>query len=388
MKQLQKSDLINGEIYKANNHIGSYIFKATNDLRNIINISSSKMLFKDGNVNVKSLIFLEATPEEKHWLETCIKEDKFVSYEEAMKTFIPEYVEAIDNNHSNSEIIGTVYKTSELPKWVVEHQLKEYWKNYMFHYKPSTKKAYDAQFVIKEQLEKPKDKVLKILGTSQIIKVESSEGGVYRIGDKIRVFSDSKNPAFRNKKYLTIIGFRWNNAKTAICAITELYGTKGIGLDKIELYVKLKVKQELSLLEQAKLKYPVGTKIISTFGKKITTTTEVYCSTHEKLKDFLYVNEQPNLNIYNPNTNKWAEIVKDFVLPEKWCVKVNNEIRKRFSYYEANGYHHSIQINDTNKWSRNIKEGFTKITFKQFKKYVLKEVTVEQFLKYCEDEKI
>ena len=71
--------------------------------------------------------------------------------------------------------------------------------------------------------------------------------------------------------------------------------------------------------------------------------------------------------------NQWAEIVEDFVLPEKWCVKVNEELRNRFGYYEAYGYHHSIQINDTNKWSINIKEGFTEITFEQFKKYVLKD---------------
>ena len=39
--------------------------------------------------------FYNATPEEKHWLETCIKADQFVPYEEAMKSFIPEYVECI-----------------------------------------------------------------------------------------------------------------------------------------------------------------------------------------------------------------------------------------------------------------------------------------------------
>ena len=39
-----------------------------------------------------------ATPEEKHWLESCVKLDKFITFEEAMKTFIPEYVECIQTS--------------------------------------------------------------------------------------------------------------------------------------------------------------------------------------------------------------------------------------------------------------------------------------------------
>lgn len=116
------------------------------------------------------------------------------------------------------------------------------------------------QYVLKEQLEEPKDKVLEKegidLNIGKIIRVESSEGAIYQLNDKITVFT--KNSPNKGRK-LTIKSFRWNNAKTAICAITELYGTNGIGLDKIELYSEPVVK-ELSLLEQAKLKYPIGTK--------------------------------------------------------------------------------------------------------------------------------
>src|SRR5690349_9989428 len=101
-----------------------------------------------------------ATLEEKHWLETCIKLDKFITFEEAMKTFVPEYVECIDNEDvSDYGIIGRIYKFNSLSgdHWRVVCNLKcgnynpdsfLYFDTYQF--KPSTKEAYDAQFVVKK----------------------------------------------------------------------------------------------------------------------------------------------------------------------------------------------------------------------------------------------
>ena len=319
MKQLQKSDLKNGDIYVT----GENFLNKYNE-----NTDRSYGLDLKNNSDFKTNWFLsysdmrEATSEEKHWLETCIKENKFISYEEAMKTFIPEYVEWIDNIGSGNLGYQTkdhfkknkIFKTDvELPyhgfqtqNWIKHLEI------YANNYKPSTKEAYDAQFVVKEPkivLEEPKDKVLQridLLGKGITIgQVQCSEGGIYKIGDKITVF-DKYSP---NKgKMFTIQSFRWSNDKSKICVVTELHTPNGIGLDEIELYFEPKVK-----------------------------------------------------------------IIDDFVLPKKWCVKVNEELRNRFDYHEAYGYHHSIKINDTNKWSDKIKEGFIEITFEQFKKYVLKD---------------
>lgn len=73
---------------------------------------------------------------------------------------------------------------------------------------------------------------------------------------------------------------------------------------------------------------------------------------------------------------------KEFVLPEKWCVKVNEEIANIFYYVDAAGFHHSDRIR-TNNWSWHIETGYTEITFDQFKKYVLKETAFSLPEKWC-----
>lgn len=81
------------------------------------------------------------------------------------------------------------------------------------------------------------------------------------------------------------------------------------------------------------------------------------------------------------------EIEDNFVLPTKWCIKVteeNNVILANWRtdtckdlkqyigyylhtpYYDKNGYNNSYKM-----------DGFTEITFEQFKKYVLKEETID-----------
>ena len=408
MKQLQKSDLKVSEIYKLKAHNREYLYRIsdmrtsmtlcndgyliidTNHFNKISNISQSHDFADAKYIETKEKYeFYNATEEEKHWLETCIKADKFISYKEAMKTFIPEYYEYIGeiNLHSTEFIKGKTYKIvnknnlEALYNFINEKGIANGWSGTNWKYfKPSTKEAYDAQFVVKEPkvvLEEPKDKALAHLiqsGKTTIHSVECSEGGIYRVGDKITVFTkDSSNKG----KVFTIKGFRWNNAKTNICAITELYSKNGIGLDKIELYFEPKVKQELSLLEQAKLRYPIGTKFKVACQPHVICTVLNHNTYHFQTSEIcnLYVEEQ-NYGIKGATVyynGKWAEIVEDFVLPEKWCVEVNEELRNRFGYCEAYGYHHSIKINDTNKWSDKIKEGFIEITFEQFKKYVLKD---------------
>jgi|688.fasta_scaffold61079_2 hypothetical protein len=285
MKQLQKEDLIEGEIYKAftfNNN--KYIFKKTNHLTDCDNINSYLNIFhkKTGNFNYNIASFTEITPEEKHWLEECIKIDKFVSYEDAMKTFEPEFVlpEKWCVKNTNEKI--SEFFNSKL-KWNSKCYSHISNKNKYLHSMDSNRNnvinstiyanvAHDCiiknyteitfeqfkKYVLKEEvMETPKDKVLETSHKNNkfIKKVECSEGGIYKLGDKITVFTkDSPNKG----KIFTIKGFRWNNAKTNLCAITELHTPNGIGLDKIELYIE--PKKELSLLEQAKLRYPVNTR--------------------------------------------------------------------------------------------------------------------------------
>jgi hypothetical protein len=477
MKKIERKDLIDNEIYicfvKVLNK--KYLIKKANNFvcTNIEMSPLKNQLFHYGGFGNITNEFYEATPEEKHWLEECIKADKFISYEEAMKTFVPEYVECI------KELTGINYgKILPIKNNIV---IDGMFNNYSMkaddiynYFKPSTKEAYDAQFVVKEpefvlpekwaikntnkiisdyfnimtnshniyndsiqinkylhshnssgaklgatylysfssckirenhveitfdqfkkyvlkeELEEPKDKVLKQTtgGLSKITKVESSEGAVFELGDKITVFTkDSPNKG----KVLTIKGFRWNNAKTNICTITEVHVKNGIGLDKIELYSE-PVKKELSLIEQAKLKYPIGTKVKSLTSHICIITQQSYINLRNsdgycKNTDSIWFTASP----YSPliyRKGQWAEIVEDFKLPETWWITIENErqleIAKQYSG-KLFTFNNDLKIGSSiayciglNKILGNYKNlsNITKsrnpqITFEQFEQYVL-----------------
>ena len=326
MKQLQKSDLKEGEIYKQldYNYIFLYNKNETSDNFNDGTAISSTIprYFKRWTANGFEKNMIEATLEEKHWLKTCIKDDQFVSYEEAMKSFSPEYVEYI-NTYDTSWKFGKIYKVDEDGKVNFESGAKSFNSSHSRNptlFKTSTKEAYDAQFVVKEPefvLEEPKDKVLAHLIQSDITlihSVECSEGGVYRIGDKITVF-DKYSP---NKgKPFIIKRFRWSKDKSKICAVTELHTPNGIGLDKIELHIEPKVK----------------------------------------VKD-------------------------DFVLPEKWRLKVSEDyLDILVEWRRTLNLKHIINVSDIKSYCYIAEDGYGAkfddgckiITFEQFKKHVLKD---------------
>ncbi len=231
-------------------------------------------------------------------------------------------------------------------------------------------------------LEEPKDKVLQYCHKNpKLIKqVQCSEGGIYKLGDKIRVFNGSKNPVFRNKKYFIIQSFRWSNDKSKICAVFNSNFPNGIGLDKIELYVEPKVKQELSLLEQAKLKYPIGTKVKSLFYNSV--QGNIININFKHCGIWADLNTGKGIFLYSRKNNKWAEIIEDFKLPEKWCVQVNSENENFINSVRDRSCSVTFMTsslilpNVKNSWycdSDAKKRGFTEITFEQFKKYVLKD---------------
>lgn len=279
MKQLEKKDLKIGDIFIAGRN---YNFINKEGTR--FSIHQSKMSKQASFDNTSSFFSYEnlrhATPEEKHWLEVCIAANSFISYDEAMKTFV-QYYKIIENRITNNYNNNVIYKRNivfghyegnhriiksiEIGKHCNDSTINVLYGEIgelkvcfdIRALQPSTKEAYDAQFVVKEQLEESKDKVLEKEGVDlnigKIIRVESSEGAIYQLDDKITVFT--KNSPNKSKVF-TIKGFRWNNAKTNICAITELHGKYGIGLDKIELYSEpvVKIVEDFKLPKTWKLK--------------------------------------------------------------------------------------------------------------------------------------
>jgi hypothetical protein len=480
MKQLEKSDLIKNEVYKHQN--GNLVkYQLDGDINGRIkgsyignNVSN---FYKEATNNFTISYLKLATPEEKHWLEECIAANSFISYEEAVKTFVYKYYKIIENkissNYNNNVIYSRntifghfngdnrIIKKIEIGKHCCDSTIDVLYgeigeQKVCFDMKalqPSTKEAYDAQFVVKEpefvlpekwfirrninnfgiinryfknkfindhgpissegvigtngktwfslfdinvyteitfdqfkkyvlkkQLKEPKDKVLDYHSSgAKIKKVESSEGAIFELGDKITVFTkDSLNKG----RVLTIKDFRWNNAKTDICAITEVHAKNGIGLDKIELYSE-PVKKELSLLEQAKLKYPIGTKVKSLFYN--TVQGNIININFKSGGIWANLNTGQGIFLYSKRDNKWAEIVDDFKLPENWCVRGGlNVCEVLKSYFNSIGKNRFDWKFDNDSYvyfedTENVKnrqypgENQIEITFEQFKKYVLKD---------------
>lgn len=150
MEYIKKEELIEGEIYKSTlyNHIFKYLDKNGDN-----NITCSATHFNKDCATIGNGLnnIINATPEEKHWLNTCIQQDKFITFEEAMKSFIPEYVECLKDyftQFSKGSIYKVIKSLGNNYNMIDDEKSMNGWAKSNF--KPSTKEAYDAQFVVKE----------------------------------------------------------------------------------------------------------------------------------------------------------------------------------------------------------------------------------------------
>lgn len=203
MKQLTKKDLIEGEIYNFKRGINiSFILKWSKD-QICSNLDLTKHYYpsfhKKGIFSYHTYNIIKATPEEKHWLEECIKAYKFVSYDEAMKTFTQYYKISEDKigwNYNNNVIReeriifghyngnNRIIKTIETGKHRSDSIINILYGKIgeqevcfdMSALQPSTKEAYDAQFITSKML-------------SETLAI-NDEGCVFKIGDKVTYFED------------------------------------------------------------------------------------------------------------------------------------------------------------------------------------------------------
>ena len=356
MKKLEKNELKEGEIYtsKSNDGIELFIWKCSQNCKYIINtrlyvLNKNKKDFALFSLNSNRphgwINVFESTPEEKHWLETCISANEFVSYEEAMKTFKSEETISFKkwciatndlskiqleklSNYLNNLNNRPIYIVSEIKRWSYIGSEKG------SHLLPPTLNSiisnYNYTLINFEQFEKYvlKEETPKVVAVEECKSkfidnntVETSEGSIFVVGDKVKLFNKNTDAVFK------ITGFRWNNAKTEICAITNLHKPNGIGVDKLELYV-----ETFKLPEKWVIK--VNLQNVNIVGK--------------------WFNENSNTgnNDYNKTTvdeSKPLYNILHFPAFEYWGINKHGDIDK------------------------GIQNGYTEITFEQFKKYVLKE---------------
>jgi len=111
---IKNEDLISGKFYYSFEYAGTkdnnFIFKYENDIKeckyisDFMNKRNKRMNLKFGG-NFYNKTTRLATDKEKHHLEVCIDADKYVEYEEAMKSYIKPIEPTIQDDPELSNIL-------------------------------------------------------------------------------------------------------------------------------------------------------------------------------------------------------------------------------------------------------------------------------------------
>ena len=343
------NELKEGEIYYLETKLFKYIVKYINselfNERSLIKgLSSISILTKHYNKSYQNpgrnhVLIEEATPEQKHWLNECEKANKFISYDDAMKSFVKEFVLPekwrLQLTKENSELLfnWAEFKFDYYPYHFWIYSTKT-WNMLDASNLDSVEITFDQfkQYVLKEVVIEEVKLPYQILvkHNEDIIEVANEEGNVFKIGDRVKSLK---------RQYPSTIT-RFVKGNTAINAITSNF-IKGISIDKIEHYIEPKVKvvvitdshvdqlklhnqginaiviqPEESLLDKAKRLYPIGTKFCNSNiipdCKSIINITQ--SSFQQRDSGDLYTNHNCTngvgiYTIYSKSKDQWAEII-------------------------------------------------------------------------------
>ena len=345
MEYIKKEELIKGEVYRVEDGNFWMIGIVTlpnnggNDggskRGNATYITSVKEVKVDQSWAYQSnygRTYRLATSEEKHWLLECIKLNKFITFEEAMKTFIPEYVECLmvttASMHSKYQgilpILNKIYEVAKrsFPEKGAQ-ELAVITKcgvtMYDKYTKLSTKEDYDAQFIVKEPAENKTELEIwlentkslnlsledleKYIGSSQTCNFSNIymklEGN--RLKESVKILFDKWNekvieplPQFKVIETIETITKVENNEGNQFFIGDVVISSNGIiqtiesfdynkpktniiaftnkqsvlGIGIDKIEHYIEPKVEETLLEKAKRLYPVGTKFINPNGNK------------------------------------------------------------------------------------------------------------------------
>lgn len=312
MGNLKIEDLIEGEIYYTINPSNNkYIFKS----RESKTSKYSDRLISDGSFNRNDYFgtggiiernLRKATSEEKHWLNCCIEKNEFVPYEKAMETFNNETFAIEVNSQEELNACVKFYNNYK------QHDLK------IFHYKYYTvyPKEKECQLLI-SNMNYPV-KTLKELGINQ------QNTQQYEV-----VHCQTKQEwDFVREKTTKVNSQEWEQAVTqypeGIALSSEGLGWCGLNYFKQEnslIYSFnewcnkfghspdfMNKKQELSLLEQAAIKYPIGCLYKGRYEGSKTLYTEI------AQKEPMFRNGNIEVGcgyVYLVKENWWAEVVQE-----------------------------------------------------------------------------
>jgi hypothetical protein len=403
MEYIKKEELKNGDVFVVESSY-NFINKEGTPFSIHKNKRTGNTIFcKNGGFMYENIRL--ATSEEKHWLESCITADKFITYEEAMKTFIPEYVECIKEEIYNFYgKLGTIY---EVENW--NYSQNDCWlkgttsgSTDRKRFKPSTKEAYDAQFIVKEPEFVLPEKwcVLRNLDNYSIINnwflknqtknwvITENKGYLYStILNGHWIMSDSN----KEKDYTEITFEQFKQFVLKEETAIE-FGNK-IDKEIIESLPQFKVIETIETITKVENnegnQFFIGDVVKSSNGT--IQTIESFDYNKAKTNIIAFTNKQSilgngiGIDKIEHYIESKVEVKDDFVLSKNWYIIVQDKEKEIESYRKYftketwiydKGYVYGF-AND--KQTSGEKYG-QEITFDQFQKYVLKTEVKEETL--------
>ena len=411
MEYIKKEELKDGEIYYVSTTYGFWMIGLVTKSNNGDNSCDSfrgnatyidkeeEELIKDSSWCYEAFdrTYRLATLEEKHWLETCIKVDKFITFEEAMKTFVTEYYEYI-NNEDTSWKLGKIYKLNENKKLNFESGKECTFGDYYTSanlFKPSTKEAYDAQFVVKEpKFVLPEKWCLKIT-KENLDFCKSLENNELKFHKNYPYSIGGYYSPIPNKDCNGFINIPKNYTEITFEQFKKYVLKEEIVEEKvIEPLPQFKVIETIETITKVENnegnQFFIGDVVISSNGT--IQTIESFDYNKAKTNIIAFTNKQSilgngiGIDKIEHYIEPKVEVEDDFILPEKWCIKRDFENDKIVTDYInkiASISHNYLLNNSYNPYLHNktsgccsyykVIEDYTEITFDQFKKHVLKE---------------
>jgi len=154
--------------------------------------------------NSYDISFKLPTKEEIYWFECCEKAQKFISKEEALKTFntIPEYVECIKEYGKSKP--GQIFSTKDEEISEKNHGLS--WEEILIEcnrlgsiFQPSTEAAYLAQFNKQEENEFNVGDWVVCIALNKISRVLKLDK-CYKVSETLKSYSSTKSQVIRVEK--------------------------------------------------------------------------------------------------------------------------------------------------------------------------------------------
>ena len=331
-KQLNVKDLIKGEIYvfdinSTKNFISKFDYIESDNYYDSCFIQGNEFDNDPEFATISDIKSIRlATNEEKKWLNTCISQDKFISKED---------LHLYDDSGLLIWEIGCYYKLNftDNTSTYIKLSKKVDDRIYGNEYTDSTGKWYyneiiwsTKQLKTHEKVDKPDQKIKDMFKKDDYIYVLGGETTTGKnCKDKVlkieSVDLKSLNKPFVTTDYDECGGIYFDEIRMATA--TEIN----------TLYIHKKEEQDMkSILEEAKERYPIGTKFKCAEGGTECIVTE------EQYEDFRYGyiakdSIEAQGMYYVDYKGKWAEIIS---LPnEKWIPKIGDWIYAEKEFFDC-----------------------------------------------------